>query len=180
MSGYRCDCQMPRCSVCIAQNISTVTWCGGCIWTPYIGFLLRWHHKSSRGDESVGRRWLLRVDRLSRREIVTELNWGLNRKGRPSGRPVFTEPGTPAFGVIGLGGPPLPCHYGILHPSQWYEEKRRQEHAEEHVDPQERGIERSEPEANNQDTERPADGVFHAYMLAPCRATRKRARRPSE
>lgn len=61
---------------------------------------------------------------------------------------------------------PPPCHYGILHPRERNEEKRRQEHAEQHVDPQQRRIEGAQAEAHDQDTEGSAKAVFHGVYVS--------------
>jgi len=64
------------------------------------------------------------------------------------------------LGLPAHGSSPF-SHNGILHPSQRHQEKRSQKHAQQHVDPDQRGIKCAEPEADEEGAEWPAKAVFH-------------------
>ena len=58
----------------------------------------------------------------------------------------------------------LPRVPGILKPGHRNKEERRQEHAQQHVDPDERQIEGAHSEAGNEGSQRPAKALFHVSV----------------
>lgn len=59
----------------------------------------------------------------------------------------------------------LPRVPGVLCPCQRNQEERREEHAEQRVDPDERDVEGAHPEAGNEGAERSAKALFHVDIL---------------
>lgn len=92
-----------------------------------------------------------------------------NEKG-PATLPVLGG----AYRRLRTSGTLLPRIPRVLCPRHGNQEERRQEHAQQHVDPDERDIEGAHSEAGNEGSKRPAKAVFHVVVRvkkvekAPC------------